>query len=236
MADRSRIPRGIINFNTYLVKICAYLQAGGTVTNASRLGVTEEELADLLEFLDNWQPLFVKYVDKENGRTQSVTASLKEIFYNVNDYNFTHKLLDRIASSTSATITDYTTFRIKKNRSAKRTSRTFSTTVIEASVSPAFVIVGVGVIKVKCKNNVDKGQHILPGSDCVQYMYQIDGKAPAGADVEGLSMGISTRASFTLSFNSDNSNKLLYVFFRWYHTKYPALAGPWTNLQTMSIP
>lgn len=236
MADRSRIPRGIVDFNSYLVKICAYLQAGDKVTNASRLGITEEELADLLGFLANWQPLFVNYEDKENGRTLSVIASLKEIFYHVNDYNSTHNLLDRIASSTLATVADYSTFRIKKNSSAKKTTRTFNTTVIEASVTPAFVLVGTGVIKVKCKNNVNKGQHLVPGSDCVQYMYQIDGKAPAGADAEGLSMGISTKASITLSFNSNDSNKLLYIFFRWYHTRYPTLAGPWTNLHTMSIP
>ena len=235
MAFTSRIPRGIVNFNSYFVKICAYLQAGGTVTNATRLGITAVELAALLDFLKTWQPLYTKYVDKENSRTQSVIASLNDTIFKVNDFNQTHTLLDRIASSTSATITDFTTFRIKKN-TTKKVSRTLTTTAITASVNPSIVLVGVGVLKVKCKNNIDKGQHLVPSSNCVQYMYQIDGKAPVGADMLGLSMGISTRASFTLSFDSSNSHKLLYIYFRWHNTKHPELAGPWTNLLTMSIP
>lgn len=235
MADNSRIPRGIVSFNSYYVKICAYLQAGGTVTNATRLGITAAELTALLDFLKLWQPLFVKYEDKQNSRTQSVTTSLNDIITRVINYNTKYNLLDRIASSTAATVTDFATFSIKKN-AVKKVSRTLTISAITASVNPSIVLVGVGVLKVKCKNNIDKGQHLVPSSNCVQYMYQIDGKAPVGADMLGLSMGISTRASFTLSFDSSNSHKLLYIYFRWHNTKHPELAGPWTNLLTMSIP
>ena len=235
MSDTSRIPHSIVDFHGFLTTTCAYLVLG-TPNNATLLGWTAAELTTWTGYLTAWQPYYIKYLDKRNARTPAVTEILNGFIDKACAYNKSHKLLDRIAASTSATTTDLNIFRIKTSGVTKKATRTVSTTPVEISVSPAFVLVGGGVIKVKCKNNTDKGQHIVEGSDSVQYVYKIDDKAPEGADDSGLSSGLSTKASFSLSLGSSNSGKPLYIFFRWYNTKHPELAGPWTPLQTLSIP
>ena len=58
---------------------------------------------------------------------------------------------------------------------------------------------------------------------------------PASAEAEGLKAEISTRASFNLDAGSASSGKYLYIYLRWYNTKHPALAGPWSSMNTTLI-
>jgi len=72
---------------------------------------------------------------------------------------------------------------------------------------------------------------ICAGADSVQYMYAVGTTPPASAEAEGLKAEISTRASFNLDAGSASSGKYLYIYLRWYNTKHPALAGPWSSMK-----
>jgi hypothetical protein len=143
-------------------------------------------------------------------------------------------ILDRIASSPAAIIVDFETFNIKKGQLQKST-RSLAVTAITDVVTATVQPLGVASFSVKCRSNFGTRASIYPGADSVQYVYQIGDTPPASYDAVGLTKEISTRASFKLNLGGDASGKTLYIFFRWYNTKHPELAAPWSIMQTMII-
>ena len=232
MADGSRIPRGIDGFNLYIITTCAFLQAGMPV-NADRLGILPEEAAKWQKFLVEWTPLYAKYSDKKNGRTTAVKDQLLDIMDQCIGLDQTNRILDRIAASPNVTIVDMETFNIKKGVLQKGT-RTISNTPISEIVNAALQSLGGGSFAVKCHNSTSRAS-ITDGADSVQYAYLIGTTPPESVVATGLTKDLSTKASFTLALGPENSAKYLYIYFRWYNTKHPELAGPWSGLQTVLI-
>lgn len=233
MGTKTRIPRSIDDFSPY-INITGTYFTEGRPTNASRLGITEAEVAAWQAFGATWAPLYLKYGDKKNTRTTAVIDQLHEVINNCVAYDQTNHILDRIAASTAATIIDFETFNIKSGP-LEKTTRSRPVTPISELVSPTIQPIGGGTMSVKCYTSTSQRAGIYAGADCVQYLYAVGTTPPASAADEGLKAGISTRASFFLDLETASSGKYLYIYLRWYNTKHPNLAGPWCSLNTMLI-
>jgi hypothetical protein len=233
MTTGTRIPRDVNGFNSYISITGSYLTEGSP-TNASRLGITDAEVTTWKGFGTSWNPLFTKYGDKKNSRTTAVIEQLHDIIDNCVAFDQSNHILDRIAASTSATITDFETFNVKSG-SLEKNTRSISTTPISEKVSATIQPLGGGSVSIKSYTPTSQRAGICDGADSVQYTYSVGTTPPASADADGLKTGLSTKASFTLDLGAASSAKYLYIYFRWYNTKHPDLAGPWCSLETMLI-
>ncbi|MDP4270144.1 MAG: hypothetical protein Q8909_08450 [Bacteroidota bacterium] len=234
MSDASRIPRGIDAFSPYIGTTATYLTAGTPETNAERLGVLPKEVAQWTSFSVEWIPLYTLYCDKLNGRTTAVTNRLYDIIDRCITFDQTYHILDRIAASPNVTIVDLSTFNIKKG-ALQKTTRSVATTPISEPVLAALQALGGGSFYIKCRSTTSERASILEGADCVQFVYVVGDTPPTSAEMAGLSKDISTKACFTLQLGAGSSAKYLYIYFRWYNTKHPELAGPWSSMQMSLI-
>lgn len=232
MTNSTRVPRGIDSFNKYIVSTSSYLQEGTPTTHAARLGITEEELKFILALLASWTSLYKLYGDKKNSRTTAVIDQLHDNVDQFVDYDKEHHLLDRIASSPNATIIDMETFNIR-NGALQRSARSTTSKPITDAVSAILDAVGGGMVSVKCYNTESSRPSIFSDSDCIQFAYAVGSTPPTSVLASGLTQGLSSKASFTISTGADNGGKNLYIFFRWYNSRHPELAGPWCAMVTI---
>jgi len=233
MTVAPRIPRGIDDCSQYLVSTNNYLYLG-TPSNAERLGILPAEVTQWSNLENRFQPLYRLYIDKKNSRTTAVKDQLLSIIDELTDLDQSCHLLDRIAASSNVTIVDMETFNIKKGV-LQKTTRTVAITPLTNQVAAAFQPIGGGSVNIKCRNLSSERASIDEGADCVQYAFRVGGSAPVSADAENLRREVSTRASFVLALGSASSAQNLFIYFRWYNTKHPDLAGPWSIMQTMFI-
>jgi len=228
MANDCRIPRTIEEFNGYIIYTASYLDEE-TPTNATRLGIDESEVEKWTKLCNRWTPLFIKYKEKKGKRTTTIKDQLLEIIDDSLKFNQDYHFLDRIAASLNVTIVDLETFNIKKGVLQKDT-RTLSLSAITEPVVASIKPIGGGSFSVKCHHSSSTRASIFDEADSVQYIYFVGTEPPASPLVVGLTKEISTKASFTLALGADNSAKYLYIYFRWYLTKYPNLPGPWSGM------
>ena len=234
MSTDARMPRTINEFDKYIRKTTPYLEAGEPKTNAERLGIQTTEVAQWKGFLTEWTPLSEKYNDETNSRTKSVRNNLLQIIDKAVNFDQTVHFLDRIAASPNSTIDDFGIFNINGGLPPKLT-RSVATTAISEAVTVTFQVLGGGIVAVKCYSTTGQRASIYGDADCVQYLYQVGTTAPTEANDDSMKKDLSTKASFNLSLGSGNAGKYLYIYFRWYNTKHPELAGPWSSLQTTMI-
>jgi len=229
-----RISRSIVLFNIFITNTNTYLLAG-TPTNWSRLGWTQAEMTQWTSFYTQWIALFAKYSDKKGSRTTAIKDQLMLIIKQCIALDKANHLLDRIASSPNVTIIDMETFHIKKGVLQDVTRTTHHTSisdVVVVSLQP----IGGSIIVTKCRTSHDSKRPSIPdGADSVQYAWQLGGTAPVSAEDAGLKSGLSSHAAFNLNLPAGSTGKYLYIFFRWYNTKHPNLAGPWCSLLTVLV-
>jgi len=233
MTVTPRIPRGIDDCSQYLINTQSYLDSG-TPTNAERLGLLKAEVEKWTGINNRYQPLYLQYIDKKNSRTTGVKDELLSLIDELTNIDVTCHFLDRIAASPNVTITDLEVFNIKKGL-LQKTTRTVAVTPLTNQVAAAIHPIGGGSISIKCRNDSGERAAIDEGANCVQYAYLVGDKAPDSADAENLRRDISTRASFILPLGSICSGKNLFIYFRWYNTKHPELAGPWSAMMTTLV-
>ncbi|MEI6555786.1 MAG: hypothetical protein WCL70_09370 [Paludibacter sp.] len=234
MATGARMPRGIDQFNIYFPNAVNYLQEGTPKTNAERLGVLPEEVAALNDSLTAWTPLYSKYSDKKKSRTTSIKDQLLVIIDNVVTIDQNNHILDRIAASPYVTIDDLVTFNIKKGVLQKSPASAGSSPISE-QVTATIQSLGGGMMSIKCYSMTGQRAGIMEDADSVQYLYQVGGQAPESAEAPGMIKELSPKAVFTLSLGAGSALKNLYIYFRWYDTRHPELAGPWSSLQIAGI-
>jgi hypothetical protein len=234
MATGARMPRGIDQFNVYFPTAVSYLQEGTPKTNAERLGVLPTEVTAFEGFLTVWIPLYSKYNEKKKFRTTSIIEQLHVIIDNVVTFDQTNRILDRIAASPNVTVDDLVTFNIKKGVLQKSPSSAGSNPINEL-VTVVMTPLGGGMMQVKCYAVSGQRAGIPDFADSVQYIYQVGGQAPASAEEPGLIKELSPKGVFTLSLGSASALKNLYIYFRWFDTRHPELAGPWSGLQIAGI-
>lgn len=233
MPDRSRIPRSIKRFNNYLSNTNAYLVAVNGA-NATRLGVLPAEVTRWSAFVNAWNPLHLKYIDGKGSRTTTITDQLHSIIASYVNFDQTNHLLDRIGASPDVTVSDMEIFNIKKGILLKPT-RTRPQTALTEPLFAAIQPIGGGIVSIKCRGASGGRAAIFAGADSVQYNYTVGDTAPGSADAYGLKSEISTKASIQLALSPASSRKNLYIYLRWYLVKHPALAGPWSSVQTVLI-
>jgi hypothetical protein len=234
MPDRSRIPRLISTFNTYIHNTSLYLAAGTPVNNATRLGLTEAEANRWAQLAEEWKPLYLLYSDKNVSRTIAIKEHLLNIIRKTVDFDRKNHILDRIGASAQATIEDTGEFRIKKGGTAKK-NHTIPQNPITEPVSVSFQPIGGGMIRVKCYGTTSQRAGIFRKADSVQFLYTVGKTPPASAEEAGLSKDLSSKAIFTLTLGPGSSGNYLYIYFRWYNTRHPKLAGPWSSLNITAI-
>jgi hypothetical protein len=228
--SNSRVPQTIVEFHLYANNAVDYLNSG-TPKNSERLGITDEEISLLTGIITRWNPLYVLYSDKEKTRTSVVIAQLQDLVEEFSDLDHSKHLLNRIAASANVTVVDLKTFNIKSGQS----KRPVAVQPIQEAVNASFQLLGGGSITIKCRAEGSSSASIIDEADCVQYAYMVGVTPPESADAAGLYRNVSTRATFTLALGSGTSTKYLYIYFRWYNTKHPELAGPWTRLVSTVI-
>lgn len=234
MTTGTRIPQGIDDFNSYHHKTASYIKTGTPEINGIRLGLLQPEIDGWCAISNIWDPLYEKYTDKKNSRTSAVIEQLHQCIITAVDYDMEINMLDRIAASINATVTDLITFNIKKGLTQK-TTRTISHTPIAEPVEPILLPIGGGTVNIKCYSTTGARASIYEDANCVQYLYLVGNTSPESIKSEGLKQEITSRASFSLPLGAENSGKMLFIYFRWYNTKHPELAGPWSTLQSTII-
>lgn len=229
----TRIPRGIINFNAFIINTNGFLLAGNP-TNGTRLGILAAEQTQWTLFVTQWTPIFAKYIDKKGTRTTVIKDQLHAIIAAAVKFDQQVHMIDRIASSPAVTIADMEMFNIKKGI-LQKTSRGMYTSSITETVIPSIMPLGGGTVQVKCYSNQGVRAGILPDADAVQYTYMVGEKAPDSADASELNKEVSTRGTFSLNLGGAAAGKTLYIYFRWYCITTPSLSGPWTSVQTSLV-
>lgn len=232
MADASRIPRSIIEFHHFFGTAYSYATTGNP-TAAARLQLLPADTIFMLSILTAWTPLMAKYADKSNGRTQAVIEQLNALIEKFVNYDRTTGLLNRIANSPTATFADLDVFNIKDSYLRPKT-RSVSHTNISDAITATLTPLGGGQVAVKCRSVATGKATICEGADVVQYCYVI-GTAPTAPGLPGQIKEVSSKASFTLIVDPSNAGKVIYIYFRWYNTKHPNLAGPWSVVTTSYI-
>ena len=171
MANTSRIPRGIIDFNSYIANTSNYLTAG-TPTNAERLGILPAETAQWGGIYTDWAPLYAKYSDKKNSRTTAVTDQLYLLIDTCVALDQECHLLDRIAASPNVTVTDLELFNIKKG--TLQSIRSKPSTPITEQITVILQPLGGGSMNVKCYYPSAQRAGIFEEADSVQYVYVVE--------------------------------------------------------------
>ena len=100
---------------------------------------------------------------------------------------------------------------------------------------PCISVICGGVIRCQCFTLfVQSGRaHKLAGFDLVEYSWAVFAAGTAGLPTDAndarLARDHSSRASFLLATGTNNTNKILVIFFRWAKSKNAGLDGPWNG-------
>ena len=182
----------------------------------------------MLSIYTQWNQLMAKYSDKKNGRTTAVIEQLNLLIEKFLDYDRTTFLLDRIASSPTASVADLEVFNIKKGLLRTKT-RTIRKIAISDGVSATIIPLGGSQLSFKCRSQATGRAAMHEDADIIQFAYSIDTR-PVSPEDQGMRFGLSSKVSFTLPLEPIHAGKIIYVFFRWFNTKRPHLAGPWSTV------
>ncbi len=98
---------------------------------------------------------------------------------------------------------------------------------------------GGGRYKIFCRADKEAGRaHKVDGADSVQFAYTISPQQPKPMptpDDGTMTLAISTKAVFIKDFGDGNLGKWMVIYFRWYNTKRPLLAGGWSPMYVVPI-
>ena len=231
MSD-SRVPKSIFPFNSYLTTTDNFLQAisSGTTHNWERLGLSTD-LADAWHNqLTAWQPLFDLW-SSDSTRTKTVVADVHSF---IDDFIASSRnTLNLIASSPNAISSDGVVFHLVIT--ADRAKPSHPTMPITATCEVGFERLGGSTMRLSFHETGNSGRPaIVDGADSVQTAVQIGGAEPPNNPDE-MTQGLSTHAVVVHGFGPENIGQRLYIFVRFYNTKYPEFAGPWSILYTVMI-
>lgn len=248
MADGSRVPNTIGGFNNYINTTDDHLQAisSGVITNRERLGLSAQNGIDWTDKREFWRDtLYPKYQDP----LQSTSAVKTQVRIFMNDFkDFANPLLNIMAASPNATSDDEAVYRFKIGRSEP----TIPNTPIEDTVVFEAKPITGAALKFSCRTSGDdKLPSKHPDSDSIQLAYKVEGDTASSPqpnpnpepednglpnpDSDEMVKEIFTKASFVKNFGMHNKGKLVVIYLRWYHTKRPHLAGPWSAVQAVVI-
>lgn len=228
----TRVPSSNELFNAYINNTDDYLQAdvdSGPVKNWERLGIDADSADSWNMQRKYWQDTLYPKYSNPNLRTKTTTKEVQDFKTSFKD--FANPLLNIMVASPKANAADEEVFNFVINRKKP----THSHTPISELCFGKFTALGGGEVKTAFSSATDSSRpSLLPGANCIQVAYKVGEPAPGHVE-DGTRMDIVPRASYVLDLGSDHSGKKLYIYQRWFNSKYPELAGPWSALQTVMI-
>lgn len=234
MSNTTRMPRSFEGMNNYLLKTESHLLNGEPVTNWSRLGLLETENTKWSAYKTDYSALYIQYSDETNTRTRAIRDKLQNLLDQVVEFDRVNRILDRIASSPNVGIDDLKIFNIKQGP-LQKSVRTTKVTPINENVTVTLQPLGGGIVAIKCYSMTGQRAHIITQADCVQFAYMTTDTPPASVMAQGMVFGLSSRASFNLNLGAEQARNNLFIYFRWFNTRHPEQAGPWSALQNTVI-
>jgi hypothetical protein len=236
MADGSRIPRSILPFNIFIDATDSRLQLiNPTTSNPYYVdyGLTEVTATSWSAQRKDWDenvyaayinPLTSTSVAKDN--VQNFMAGFRE---------FAQPQLNKIAVSDVAGTEEEHIFNLVLHRK----NATHPTTAIDAQCVGSLHSLGRGSYEVSCRDETTQGRsHKVAGADSVQYAYLLSDEPPTTdptPDDGTMTLSLATTVLFALDFGAASQGQWLTIYFRWYNTKHPAFAGPWSAISQVAI-
>ena len=231
MAENSRISKKPAVFDAYINNTDDSLQLAlpVPVTNV-RLGWPSVNKDDWHDYRLEWEgDLYPIYTDK--AKCTSVTREdVKEFIANFR--LFANPLLDIAAASTGATSEDAALFNFKIGRK----NPTHQTAEMTAKTFMLAEDIGGGKIVFRCRTASDSKRARIPteiGADSVQFAYMIDTLPTSPDDCNHIM--VSTKSKFTLSNGTSPVRRKLHGYMRWYNTRNPKIAAPWSAMFTIEF-
>jgi hypothetical protein len=241
----SRITILIDPFNAYITSTDNFLQAfvegSTTIKNWERLGLSMANADEWHSRRQAWDLLYIKY----NDASLSTGIVKKQVHNFIDSFReFGGPQLNIMAASENADETDEAKF----NFVITPADATHSTTPIAEGVAVEVKHRGSSEVEFICKTG--EGTAKPEGADSVQVAWMIiedqpvtPGPVPTPPseddmpdyDDPRMTKEIFTKSHFIKHFGGDNVTKRVVCFFRWYNTKHPDLAGPWTEIMAVVI-
>jgi hypothetical protein len=232
MPDRSRIPTTLVDFDVYINTTDNFLQAIDPTSSQPNWQRLELKAAEANWWNTQrlfWRDTLYKKRGDKRLRTLIVNADVKD--FRAAFKKQSARILDKIAVADAADNRDEAVFKLVLKKHRKKPGR--HQTPIEESVAIVVRREGGGRLHFICRasdhakraaipktaNSVEIGYSIGEAIDCDHTPHRI----------------ISTHASFSHDFAGAHIGKYIYVYARWYNTKHPRLAGPWSELMKVMI-
>lgn len=226
--SKTRVPVVTAEFNQYINETDAFIQdvvdpGPPVVTNGIRLGLSAQNIADWSTKRVFWRDTLYPKWSNPNTKTTSVNVQVQDFMRGFR--TFANPLLNKkISVSDAATQDDAELFNFKLTRKAPSRLSTAITEQCFASIKP----LGGGMLRLSCRIQQDTKRASLPEqADAIQVAVKIGEPPPAGHK-DGTEVILLTKATGTHDLGADNAGKTGYAFFRWYNTRYPQFAGPWS--------
>ncbi len=226
----SRIPSAIEKFFGYVETTNNYLQKPIVPTNGQRLTLADADVLIWSNQADIGAKLFLAKKDPLQ-KGPSINKKVKEF---ISDFKiFAEPQLDIIATCLAATTDDALMFNVV----LVRKKRTTIFAVITEKCNVIFTLLGGGKIQFKCRTTKDAKRGALAlGANAVEVVYIIGDSNTKAPSADEMGNGkLFSKASFILSLGTINSQKVLYIYFRWTNIKHPEVASPWSELQIIPI-
>jgi len=234
MPERTRVPRTVDRFASYLNDTDSHLQSNrpagpGGVPVFELLGLTipqvDEWSSKRVDFRDNLYPLWTNKNTKTETVNENVVKFMNEFFV------FSKPLLNIMAASPNAVTQDENIFNFKITRKKPTRPTAPISEVVVLDLNP----IGGGTMRVKGRQDEEAKRGKIPETAKAIEVCWIVGTAPPASVLDCTENIISTRASFTMNVGAENHNLNIYAFARWIDTTNPARAGAWTDMVTTGI-
>ncbi|MFN8322591.1 MAG: hypothetical protein U0T74_08045 [Chitinophagales bacterium] len=230
--SNSRISPKPAVFNSYLNNTDDYLQAtapGSSSKNWERLGLSATQAAQWQQQRQYWRNTLYPAYSSPDQCTKTVR---KEVVQFIKQFSaFALPLLNLMAACPAVNAQDSLTFNFALKRKAPTHHRVPVTELCYGSFTPQ----GSGRIKAGFRTLQNSGRPALAqGANCVQIAYSIGEPAPTHAG-EAARLDIVPRASYVIETSPAHAGKWLYIFSRWYNSKHPQLAGPWSQAMQVMV-
>jgi hypothetical protein len=230
MTNSTRIPRTISEFNDYIENTDDHLQstrAGGQVYDI--LGISTPQADEWSNRREYWEDtLYPKYRSKDT-HTPTVTLEVQNFMKNFREFG--NPLLNLMAASFNANEKDAVILNFALGRKAPTKPES---PIAEKSFT-SLKILGGSEIKAASKTDHDASRaSVAEHADGVQYAYVVANDPPANVD-DGTVKEFYSGSTHTFNLGVENLGKRFYVYTRWYNSKYPEFAGPWSNLYQVII-
>ena len=230
-----RVPKTLSEFDQYLRRVVGFLLQGNP-SNGIRLLLTAAEIAQAQGFLTLWytgnpaNPGAYELHSNPNTKTKNTRKAVIKI---ISDFSiFFSPLLVRMSGCAAISPSDRLMLNIAAPNPTRTRHRQGISDIVQFSIKP----IGGGDVQFSGRTSQDsKRASKAEGADSVQICYKISDPAPVNTDDPTARTESVTHASFTLHLGTVSIGKKLYIYARWYNTKHPELAGPWSQLAQAMI-